>query len=590
MLFDLPCPDGVNRFILCMDDTPAKDGDMANTPETSAPEQTAEKAPEKPAESEDVPEAEKPADLPAQSDALPIAEKLEILDAAASHEETLRQLDQPVSSDANLLHQKNTKPDVLPIPVISSGELSGTPLVQKPVRVSTPVAKNHTQEVVRTQWSVGKYEPPAANLPGNARLRDVANPVEAACSHLRSAWNAAGNHEQLTDFILSLDGVRSMLERKLCAGSNETMMQRVLRDRLQDLEAERLTALCELDRAHKDLDAYKQELVNGMASRISKETAVLSSARDEAQKQLDHLKQQVNALLQQQDQLTGRIAELQSNALPAAASTLLTDLQMCMPLGGVPLRMIPVSGQHADLEEMIRRVMAAGHDSQVEIDRNTSIVLIVLMAISARIGVSSATPASAATLMENIAKKLGWHQSFAQQYAAEQHPVCGEVPVDATPAVLLTSLPNYAPLSGVTKVCLNKASSFIVRNSAYDVHQWPVMMLPALPFVPEADCECAEPVSKASLTALKEKTCAENQEIDKVLSPVMNAATPLCGAAKREMYRFVSICAGLMDGGLPVAVDWAISLWIVPALERGSKQHGAVKALLDEYPLALSKM
>jgi len=45
-----------------------------------------------------------------------------------------------------------------------------------------------------------------------------------------------------------------------------------------------------------------------------------------------------------------------------------------------------------------------------------------------------------------------------------------------------------------------------------------------------------------------------------------------------------------MEGGLPVAVDWGILLWVIPALDRGSKQYTAVKALLDEYPLSLAAL
>ena len=82
----------------------------------------------------------------------------------------------------------------------------------------------------------------------------------------------------------------------------------------------------------------------------------------------------------------------------------------------------------------------------------------------------------------------------------------------------------------------------------------------------------------------------EHNELDAVLTPVLKAAVPLSGSARKDMYRFVSVCAGLLEGGLPVAVDWAILLWVVPALENGSKQYHAVKELLNEYPLSLAKL
>ncbi len=587
ILFSLPCPDGATRLMLCMDDAPASAAPEAAEAET-VPAAPVQKEPAKEAPPKEAPA---PAPEPEQApEALPIAEKLVILDEQKSHEETIRQLDQPVSSSANLLRQKAT-PAPSPVPAMKPTELSGTPLVPTPLRVSTPQAKNRTQEVVRsTQWAVGKYEPPAANLPGNARMRDVANPVEAACTHLRTAWST-GAHEQLADFMLSLQGVRSILERKLCGGDGVTLMQRVLRDRLQDLEAERLTALCELDRARRDVDAYKQELIHGLASRIARETDALNADRDAAKAQAEALKQEINALTHQKNALQDRVAQLQATELPDAAAKLLTDMQMLAPMGGVPLRMSPIAGQKAELDELVSRMMGAAKASGVDMDRNTAVVLTVLFGQCDRIGVSCATPAPLVTLMQNIMNALGWQEGFAHQYAPEQRPLCGLRPVDATPAVLATSLPNYAPLPGVTKVCLSRTASALIRNAAYDAHAWPVLTVPALPFVPEVPAqEDVSPVSFASVQAASAASTVTDGELDKVLAPILDAAIPMSGAARKALYRFVSACAGLLEGGLPVAVDWALTLWVVPALERGSKYHSAVKPLLDEYPLALSRM
>jgi len=89
---------------------------------------------------------------------------------------------------------------------------------------------------------------------------------------------------------------------------------------------------------------------------------------------------------------------------------------------------------------------------------------------------------------------------------------------------------------------------------------------------------------------LAAEPAAKQSEMEAVITPIMKVAPPLSGAARTEMFRFIATCADKMEGGFPVAVDWAILLWIVPALERGTKSHAAVKALLDEFPLSLSHM
>ena len=580
VLFELPCPDGETRCMLCL----ADEGESAPAAKEEA---AVEVAPEKAQPKED--HADEKADAPAVQEALPIGETLHILDQTKSHEDTLQQLNKPVSESANLLQQ--AKPAVEPAFTTANTKepLTGTPLVRTPLHMSVQQTKNRTQEIVSNQWCVGKYESPTQNLPAGAKMRAVDNPVEAACKHLRQAWNASSAHEQLIDCILSLDGIQGILETKLCDGKTGTIMQRVLQGRLQDLEAERLSALCELDKAHRDVDAYKQELLTAMAARVSKEIGLLETNKDALREQVEALKAEAGALVLQRDALMTKINELQQENIPAAVARLLAEYQMAAPMAGTPLRLSPVSGEKVAPDTLIDRMMQVCAASGVQIDRNYAIALLVLLAISPRIGISCATTAAASTLLKNIASGMGWDSSYAHQYAYEQHPVTGIRPVDSTPALLTTSLPNYAPIAGMTKLMLSRNTSGLVRNAAYDVSQWPILLLPHLPFVHEVDAG-ASPVSAASVAMLADHAAVSHQELDAVLSPVLKAAPPLSGAALKELYRFVSVCAGLMAGGLPVAVDWGILLWIIPMLEPGSKFQHAVKEMLNEYPLSLAKL
>ena len=188
---------------------------------------------------------------------------------------------------------------------------------------------------------------------------------------------------------------------------------------------------------------------------------------------------------------------------------------------------------------------------------------------------------------------MGWERSFAHQISAEQRPMVALRPVDATPVLLLTSLPNYAPISGMHKLLLSRSSISLTRNAAYDAGQWPILPLPALPFIPELPADDAAPISQAALTALLDATSVaktSDEEITAVLSPIFAMVPPLSGAARAEMYRFIRVAAALMEGGLPVALDFAILLWVVPMVDRTSRNFADFKALLDEYPLSQAKL
>jgi len=590
-LFEVPCPDGINRMIFCIDDAPSVSSDHpAEAPAIQKPDPSPQEA-QQPSPAVHAIPAEPAVQPAASSSELPIGQTLHILDENKKHDDTLKMLDAPVSSGANLLRNAPAVQEIAASPALSpKSPLIGTPLIRTPLRVAAQQAKNRTQEVVSNQWNIGKYEPPAENLPTGTAMRAVVNPVENACTALRNAWNATGTRQQLADFMLSLDGLRHLLEVKLCDGESITVMQRVLRQRLEDLEAERLSALCELDKAHRDADSYKQELLSSIASRLRHETSQLESEREKAQQQVDTLKDEMNALTLQRDALLTRVNELQGQVLPETIAKLAAEAQMSAPMAGIPLRLSPVSGKSAPLNELLSLLMAACQKSGVSIDKNYAIAMLVCLAISPRIGIACPTPAPAATLLKNLARAFGWQQSYAHQYAAEQHPVIGIRPIDTTPAVLATNLPNYAPICGAVKLLLSRNTGILIRNAAYDVSQWPVFQLPELPFVPEDHAVAEKAISADSLTALLDHTPVPDSELDTVLGPVLNAALPLGGSARRDLYRFISVCSGLMEGGLPAAVDWGILLWIIPALERGSKYFTAVKSHLDEYPLSFSKL
>lgn len=592
-LFELPCPDGETRLILCMDDAPAAKPTAPKPAQEEAPATPAEEPAEQPAvPAEAAAEAEPVPTAPAEDAPLPIGQTLQILDQSKGFEETLQTLDKPVSKDANLLRQQEARPIKPPAAPVQtkSTPLNGTRLVNSPLRASVPQPKNRVQEVVASHM-VGYYEPPTQNLPAGTAMHSVQNPVETACASLRQAWHATEAHTQLMDCILSLDGFRNKLESRLCGASGTTMLQRVLRDRLQDLEAERLTALCELDRARRDLDAYKDELLSALKNRITREAGQLESDRAACEARVDALKNEINALSAQRDALAAKVEELQGDVLPAALAKQLADAQMLAPMAGTPLRLTPAAGETVAQDALIDRLVAVCSASGLTLPRNQAIALLVLLALAPRFGVVCPTVAPLATLTQNIAAAFGWTDSVAHQVSPEQRPVVAARPVDSAPAILMTSLPNYAILSGVSKVLLSRSTSGMIRNAAFDADPWPVMVLPHLPFVDEVAPRAeAVPVSAASLAALLDKPCAEDAEISAVLDPILKAAAPLSGAARKAMFRFVSVCAGLMDGSLAVAADWAILLWVVPALDRAGRYYAPVKALLDEFPLSQSAL
>ena len=553
-VYSITCPDGGIRLILCR------------------PTPGVEKHDEEPVKA-------------LADEALPIGKPLEILDASRGFEETLQDIAQPLSEGANLLHSEPKKESPAPAPAAQTGSLSGTPLYRAPLRTSVPQPKNKLQEIVSTQWRVVRNDPPAAPLPAGATMNAVENPVEIACSSLRKAWQLPESRPQLVDFLCSLDGMRDHLEP--CAHmAGGTPLQKLLLSRLQDLETERLTALVQLDKAKADVETFRKQSLAALSEKARAEADGLTKTAAELEERIEALKLQLATLTEQRDALMRTIDELSGQALPEALSRALLDASITAPVHGIPLRMTSVSGAKASLDELISRMQKLNDDCHVELSRNACVALLLLLALSPRVGVFAPSTAAASTWLRNLVGAFGWQQGYAVQVSTEQVPLTAQKPADNTPCLLLSTLPTYAPMSGVTRLFLSRA---IPANAAFEMDPWPVYPLPFTSFVPALE-ETGAPIAASALSVLLDAPAFSEAEYHAALDGILSAAAPLSGAASLEMRRFIAAAAPLMEGGLPAAIDWALLMWIAPSAKNDAKVARAIKPLVQEYPLTLAKL
>ncbi len=589
--YDVSCPDCISRTFLCL---PTPESAWPKTPvaEVKPAEAPAIKAPEKPGKVEETPvkaahavEAPKPAveeqpkaeEPKKEEEALPIGTTLNILDKKLDFEQTLQQIGQsPLSSTANLLHDapSSLEDEVVETPPI----LSGTPLVPAQMPTATPQPKNKTQEFVSAQWRVVKNDPPAAPLAPNAKLSTVENPIENAMTALKQAWLMRDSRSQLVQFLLSLDGMRSFVD-PASPSAEVTPLQRQLRQRLVDLEAERLQALVQLDQAKADYESFRKEAAQQVARQLREEIATLTATKETLDKQIADLKSQVLVFSQQRDEMLRLVDALSHDAVPAAIAKAMADAALVTPVHGVPLRLTPVPGEKLTLDELITRLNKAMEASrQPAYSRNAAIALLLLLAICPKFAFKGASTPAASTLMGNMIRHMGWQSSFALQTDTMQQPLLALQPPDTTPSLLLTTMGGVPAREGLKVVLLQP----MLDHRKVDA--WPVYPLnlqPSNAFVPMSN-QCGTPVSDASLKALIQPDAVKAEEIDQALSNILSKLSPLSGKSYKEMCTFISSAATVMDGGLPSAIDWAVAMWMLPGVHVASP---ALKEALAELPM-----
>ncbi len=565
VVYDVPCPDGKQRVILCkkeIEQTPAEP--KAEAKVAPVPEEKTESTGE-----------------------LPIGKTLNILDENKDFAETLEGLNQPLSHGANLLHHRQE--ESAPVEPIRPQQLTGTPLMRSAgLHTSVPRPKNYVQEVVANQMRAVRNDPPAAPLPSGVTMRAVDNPVERACTYLQQAWQMPEAQQQLVDFVLSLPGMSARIVPTVTASQGKTPLQQALQHRLEDLEAERLAALIQLDKARDDLEKFRKNALETASGEASRKLREAEAQLDAYTKQKDALAEQVSTLAKQRDAVEEEVERLRQNDYASALAEALNRAQLVAPVAGQALRMHTHVGTPTPLSELAKRLAEACKANQTECSYNAATALLGALTVCTHVGVATETMAAAATLAENLTCAMGWHAGYALQTATNQTPVPDTKFVEeATPMLLLSTLTDVAPAEPACTVTLVNQPGTLTGMTSYAVNPYPIFSVPALSYVAEMLTEGAP----LSMEEGKKKFTEESfAAVRSVLTPVLKTIAPLSGKAAKEMEHFVLLCAEAMEGGLSAACDWAIKLWVMPQVSADVAAKNQLRSLLVEYPQSLAML
>ncbi len=573
VVYEVACPDGKQRVILCKAGEEKKEetAEVKTPVATPAPVQRTAPMP-----------APKPETTEETTGALPIGKPLTILDESKDFAETLEGLNQPLSNGANLLHHQREEHTEIEQPMPPQ-QLTGTPLMRSTgLRTSVPRPKNHVQEVVANQMRAARNDPPAAPLPNGVTMRVVDNPVERACMQLQQAWQMPEAQQQLVDFVLSLPGMSARIVPSVASSQGKTPLQLALQHRLDDLEAERLAALIQLDKAKENLEAYRKSALESANGEMAKKLRDAEDKLADYAKQKDALSEQIQALGAQRDAVEAEVERLRQNDYASALAEALNRAHLVTPVAGQALRMHSHVGEPATLKEAAEHFANAMKANRADCTYNAAVAFMVAMTVCPHVGLATATLAAAATLAENVAYAMGWHAGYALQTTTNQTPVPDTEHVDAgTPMVLASTVVDAGLAEPACTLTLVGNARTLTERTSYTVSPYPIFTLPALAFV-EA---CTKEGKPLSLDALKKEFTAEElASARSVLAPVLKVIPPLPGKAAKEMEQFALLCADAMEGGLAAACDWAIKLWVMPQVAMNMAYKNQLRPLLAEYP------
>jgi len=523
------------------------------------------------------PEAAAPAPrIPAAETALPIGTKLEILDEGISFEEQISKLDQPLSTGANFLAQATPPP---PAAEEDSGPLhfNGTPLVRFGVKTPLPIHRGDAfHNVVEHQIRAARQEPGEYSTD----FQHIDNPIENLNAALARVWDEPDTQRQALETLCANDAFTQSFLRQLRLGGREMKAVQAAQEQLEDIEAERLSLLMQLE-AMKNDDKQARETLSASLTQKKRE-------------ELAGLEAQARALRAEADGLRAALETLGETARERTLATLAEKGSQLMGSDGQTVALSPVIGQKRSMEEMADAVRTAMNRRGFAVNGDEVIELLLYFALNDEFYLGAETVSTAELCARALLEGLGLADVTAFTRGDTRLAVASLLPDDGlrTPTVEVCP-PGRAALTAYGHKTIRLVEYPVVFQANLPL---PVAMVPPLkPNAVEAAASGpSRPVALESLRALRMEAAPlmpRGEEWFAELGELLaGQEIRLPEAAGRRMRAFIATASVKLRGGFLAAADAAALGWITPMLLGAELNLEALRPALESLPRTLAAL
>ncbi len=491
--------------------------------------------------------------------------------------EQIQSLNEQLGERANRL---NVPSDPTPVDFLAeqpSKPLVGTRLYQTPQRQLPPRrAHNPLMEAVENQRYASRYESryeaPGATIPMNTELKEVHNPADALKRALQGMSHSPETQRQAADVILAQSGMRITLSKALAHETNDLTLA-AMQSQLQELEAERLMTLMQLDDAKKNLAAAHEEALGRLNMAEQKKVDQLHIAQQNAQNALDKLNKIIDPLEKKRQAAAEYLT---------AANAGLPDRQTCFicpPVGGTAAK--------AEMIERVEKCMKAAGFLMEEGDALTLLTAFALSAGNNEWSLYAEAEDDGVYGMRAFAAALGTKSVPFGKY--DQYVVIpgGNAPVfmDCSghpvshPLVFFTACDRIgAPAE--------EGSGWMTPHCTVSLYTDPAALPQPLPQYGPVSMECIknEMLAETPLT----------DETRKVIAALRSAAAetghPMPLGTVELLARFIAVTQNEFKGGVAEAIDRACSLYVTAHILDYGLDKEAMKPQLAAMPRTLKAL
>ena len=514
-----------------------------------------------------LPRAERRRD--AESDSpLPIGKRLAILDSSMTFEEQIERLDQPLSDAANRLGHGETR---MGDPDQAAVRTAGTPLIHTGAKTVQPIHRGEAVHYVVEKQIRSAHRDHAEH---ETDYRHVDNPIENLNVALGKAWETPETREQAVQSLASNEAFMQAFMQHLHAQGREVKAVQAAQEQLEDIEAERLSLLMQLEKARSDTKRATEALYADMAHK----------KRDE----LTQLDVQLKQMREERDALHATLASLSQQAQTLSLEAAAQSGMQLITAGGDGVSLSPLIGVRRTAAEMVSSIRVAMNRQGFACNEDDATELLLHFALNDEFCICGDTASEAELCARTMLEALGLLCVSARTYADTQLHVASLLPANGLRTPTVEVCPMGRPAIG----CYGHKTIRLVdaRTPMRDEPPLPVVYAPAFHtgLREGKPAETVRPVSLESLTALREEAKplwdqGEKWfgELDRQLS---GQASTLYGMASQQMRVFVSAASGRLRGGFLAAADAAVLGWVVPAVCRRELNPELLRPAIEGLP------
>lgn len=438
-------------------------------------------------------------------------------------------------------------------------KLTGTPIYHVTAQ-HEPIRRAHNE----LHAVVGRY---AAKRPkdGEDEKADVSSPkqfespVDVFKKNLDALWNMPGCQEQVIDYLLSRPSAPQTLLRSIMSSQDCTVYTAMNRQ-LEDLEAERLSLIMQIDKAKEDKQKLLSEALDGAEKESKEGIEALNREREALQASLETLTEQQHTLLSERQQL---LDELEA-------------------LGGPDTLLAPQKGEKTTLDVVAARVLEHVNAFGLNITKDEAMHAVVLLILFDQVQVISGPRSDAFALCKVLSSALGAECTTNIPYRPLPYLAGGDGPAvsieqegTAKDAPYLRLIPGNGPEP---------------MGSAYALSPWPCLLIKPDPSLLGKTLPKQAPISLAALRSelqslsddkLPDEAFAVIEKFRAVLSKQgISLPRSLC----LMLMRYLSAAANVLDGGIAAALDFGISSFLLPYMRAQKADCSLASSLVGCLP------